>query len=88
MRDGAPHPLPAPPVPGTLLFSEETTALHIHLYRARKRYRELVAAVADEAARRLPDARLLADLKARRDKARERALSLELAMQEPEAAPA
>lgn len=55
--------------------------LHIHLYRARKRYRDLVSAVADEAARRLPDARLLADLKARRDEARERAEEIELAME-------
>lgn len=62
--------------------------LHIQLYRARKRYRDLVAAVADEAARRLPDARLLADLRARRDEARERAEGIELEMTMGEAVPA
>lgn len=62
--------------------------LHIHLYRARKRYRNLVSAIADETARRLPNAQKLAELKARRDEARERAARIELAMQEPEAAPA
>ncbi len=62
--------------------------LHIHLYRARKRYRDLVSAIADETGRRLPNTQKLADLKARRDEARERAARIELAMQEPEAAPA
>ena len=54
--------------------------MHIRLYRARKRYRDLVAAIADEAARRLPDAERLAELKGRRDEARERAAAIELAM--------
>ena len=58
--------------------------LHIQLYRARKRYRDLIAAIAQEAGRRLPDARLLAALRARRDEARERAAVIELSMGEAE----
>jgi hypothetical protein len=62
--------------------------LHIHLYRARKRYRDLVAAIADEAGRRLPDAGRIGELKALRDAARERAAEIELEMTMGEAAPA
>lgn len=54
--------------------------MHIRLYRARKQYRDLVTAIADEAARRLPNAQRLAELRARRDEARERAAEIELAM--------
>ena len=62
--------------------------LHIHLYRARKRYRDLVAAIAEEAGRRLPDAGRIRELKALRDAARERAAEIELEMTLAEGAPA
>jgi hypothetical protein len=75
-------------VPGTLLSSEETAVLHIQLYRARKRYRDMVSAIADEAARRLPNAERLAELRARRDEARQRAERIELEMTMGEAVPA
>lgn len=62
--------------------------LHIHLYRARRRYRDLVAAIAEEAGRRLPDAGRISELKALRDAARERAAEIELEMSLAEGAPA
>lgn len=54
--------------------------LHIHLYRARKRYRLLVAAITQEM-RRPSDVRRLDDLRRRKDAARDQAAAIERAMQ-------
>lgn len=51
--------------------------LHIKLYRARRRYRGLVTAIAEETARRRPDPSRINQLKAQRDVARHEAAAIE-----------
>ena len=59
MRHGAPPPPPRS-VPGTLLNTEETTMLHVHLYRARRRHQALAEAIDEETRRLAPNAERLA----------------------------